>query len=205
MKWRTENASVFEVGRYFWDFHVGCRFRFTNAVLSIPDKQLLYSLAALFRHGGTIVEIGSFTGGSACLFAKAAPGATIYCVDPWSRRLSRFLNIDNVYELFLENTAKYPNIRPLRGLSEDIARTFDLPVDLLFIDGDHSFSGVSTDLKCWCPKLAPESFMVCHDANREGVRRAIIDYFGSFHVGITPFPSMYVVERDERLAVVPDL
>lgn len=49
----------------------------------------------------------------------------------------------------------------------------DVPIDLLWIDGDHSYEGVSQDLNDWAHLVPPRGVLACHDfAHREGVRRA---------------------------------
>lgn len=52
----------------------------------------------------------------------------------------------------------------------------DLPLDLLFIDGDHSFDGIWADLNIWAPKVKAGGLVLCHDADTPsfpGVREAI--------------------------------
>jgi hypothetical protein len=54
----------------------------------------------------------------------------------------------------------------------------DLPLDVLFIDGDHSYSAVLNDLQTWGHHA---KLILCHDANSAsfpGVRSAIDDYCG---------------------------
>ena len=38
------------------------------------------------------------------------------------------------------------------------------PVGLLFIDGDHSFEGVTSDFKCWAPFIVDNGIVVFHDS-----------------------------------------
>lgn len=58
------------------------------------------------------------------------------------------------------------------------------PVDLLIVDGDHSYLGVKTDLETWRPKLRIGSHVFLHDYNADetefkdverypGVKRAV--------------------------------
>lgn len=41
----------------------------------------------------------------------------------------------------------------------------DLPLDVLFIDGDHSKEYVEMDLVTWAPKVRPGGLILCHDAD----------------------------------------
>lgn len=57
--------------------------------------------------------------------------------------------------------------------------TPDVPLDLLFIDGDHSYQGVMSDLIAWAPKVRKSGLILCHDADTPsfpGVRKAIDDF-----------------------------
>ena len=68
----------------------------------------------------------------------------------------------------------------------DVA-TPDLPLDVVFIDGDHSWSAVLRDLETWTPSVRTGGVVLCHDADTvdfPGVRQAIDEYcqvFGLKH------------------------
>jgi len=50
----------------------------------------------------------------------------------------------------------------------------DGSLDLIYIDGDHSFNGVYGDLRAWYPKLRPGGVLSGHDytpLRRDGVRK----------------------------------
>lgn len=62
------------------------------------------------------------------------------------------------------------------------AVTPELPLDILFIDGDHSYQSVIGDLGKWVPEVRPGGLVLCHDADSASfpdVRRAIDDFCGS--------------------------
>lgn len=176
-----------------------CRYGFRPAAMGYNDKSALWYYASRVPKNGVIVEIGSFRGGSAALMATVNPDARIYCVDPWLSSAESYIYNGDIFKEFQQNTRNYPNITPLRGRSDEVAGHFIDKIDLLFIDGDHSYRGALTDLTCWNWKTKPQSYTIMHDADREGVRRAIIDYFGTFHIGTLPTRKMYVIEKDERL------
>lgn len=55
----------------------------------------------------------------------------------------------------------------------------DLPLDLVFIDGNHEFGWVMQDLESWVPKVRPGGLILLHDADTgsfPGVRAAIDAY-----------------------------
>jgi predicted O-methyltransferase YrrM len=63
---------------------------------------------------------------------------------------------------------------PLKGTSHKIAENFDKKVDFLFIDGDHSYESVKSDVDDWFPKLNNGAMVIFHDIGwAEGVQRVI--------------------------------
>jgi hypothetical protein len=47
------------------------------------------------------------------------------------------------------------------------------PLRFIYIDGDHSFGGVTADLKVWWPKLEQGGILAGHDWHKESVRTAV--------------------------------
>lgn len=53
----------------------------------------------------------------------------------------------------------------------------DKSVDFVFVDGDHSKAGVSSDIEAWGNKIRPGGRLVGHDFNMSSVREAVADHF----------------------------
>lgn len=51
----------------------------------------------------------------------------------------------------------------IRSGSAEAARDWNRPIDLLFIDGDHSYQGVKSDWDLFSPHMAPFGVVVFHD------------------------------------------
>lgn len=63
-----------------------------------------------------------------------------------------------------------------RGSSTEIADLNDTPLDLVFIDADHSQTGCAADIAAWWPKVKPGGWIGGHDIHRfrdDGVGRAV--------------------------------
>lgn len=137
---------------------------------------LLQDLAEGLGPNPTVVEIGSYFGASTCYLSEGIKdkGGKVYAIDTWTN-LTMTEGERDTYSQFSNNTRPYKDIvQPLRGLSHEVINDFDQPIDLLFVDGDHSYKGAHTDLKDWLPRVRDFGVVVCHDYTwAEGVRRAI--------------------------------
>jgi hypothetical protein len=52
----------------------------------------------------------------------------------------------------------------IRARSDDAVRSWSLPIDFLFIDGDHSYEAVRTDWDDWHGHVQPDGLVAFHDA-----------------------------------------
>ena len=69
----------------------------------------------------------------------------------------------------------------IHGDSADSAAGFaDGSVDFVYLDADHSYDGVTRDIRAWKPKMKRGGVMGGHDRVRRGVHEAVRDAFGTF-------------------------
>lgn len=138
------------------------------------------ALSRLAEGRSTVCEIGSYIGASASCFGETlrkSGSGRIYCIDTWNNETMTEGTRDTFAE-FRRNTAPYERfIVPVRGFSTDVvdhvAEHFS-SVDLLFIDGDHSYEGVKADWEAYKRFLKPGSVVVFHDCGwAHGVVRVI--------------------------------
>lgn len=120
----------------------------------------------------TIVELGTYSGSSFAAFCQAVEAcgldAKCYGVDLWQGdiHMGRFEE-----DLFLEVSeymvSTYPTIALLvrKDFNEAAALFPDKSVDLLHIDGTHTFEAVSNDFNNWLPKLSDRAIVLFHDIN----------------------------------------
>ncbi len=134
------------------------------------DSQKLYELG--FYCGDVILEIGVFGGRSAVPELRGANAAA----RPW---LPQYYGLD-VDPGFIERslpTLQGAGIATQCLLYHGNLRHFhgDLPVipTMVFVDGDHEYEGVLADLMLLKDFLAPETPVLCHDYDTEGVKRAV--------------------------------
>jgi len=140
--------------------------------LITKEGQLLYKLASECSGEGTIVEIGSWKGKSTIWLAhgsKAGKNTTIYAVDPHtgSDQTKEAVGEQNTYPEFRANLRRAgvaDIVKPLVMTSEQAAQDFNEPIELIFIDGDHSYDMVRLDFELWFPKLVIDGYIAFHDS-----------------------------------------
>jgi predicted O-methyltransferase YrrM len=132
------------------------------------EMEYLFTVARRAKRG--ILEIGRLNGGSAFLLACAAPDVPIYSIDFAPQ------NDDRLCALFAEHGIG-SNVRLIIGRSQDKHPQVG-DIDLLFIDGDHSYSGCMGDIMTWYDRLLVHGHLLFHDAycGRWGVQDAIADF-----------------------------
>jgi predicted O-methyltransferase YrrM len=121
---------------------------------------------------GEILEIGSYKGKSTIILAKAAQIAgmkKIYACDPLFQSSStdpKDYPEDKLPEIFQSNLDKNgvkDFIRFYKVKSEELSRTWDLPIKALWIDGDHTLEGASLDFHLFKKHLVPGAVVAYHD------------------------------------------
>lgn len=119
---------------------------------------------------GVYLEIGVAFGKSLstmCHYAK--PGVEIYGIDclNWIERDK------NMEQLGVKGRANF-----IEGDSQQEALAWQKPIDLLFIDGDHTYYGVMKDLLSWLPHVKKGGRVIMHDydVTSPGVMKAIHDF-----------------------------
>lgn len=133
------------------------------------SANLLYGLVRSMKPE-TCVEIGSARGKSACYIGIALTEnarGRLYAIDPhrptdWNDANSS----TGTFEAFRANVAALglsEHVTIVRSTSEEAARAWQTPIDLLFIDGDHSYDGVKRDWDLFVPYVNPFGIVVFHD------------------------------------------
>lgn len=116
------------------------------------------------------VELGTHTGVSYSAFCQAMRELELptraFAVDTWQGDQHAGLYSDNVFrELNLYNEEKYADFSQLMRCTFDEAVTHftDGTIDLLHIDGLHTYDAVRHDFATWLPKLVPNAIVLFHD------------------------------------------
>lgn len=153
--------------------------------LTNKEGEALFNLAKKCQGNGAIVEIGSWTGTSTIWLAsgsKEGNKAKIYAIDPHtgsSENQKEGVKIWT-FEEFRKNIkiAKVDDmIIPIVKTSEEVAKDFDKPVELIFIDGAHEYEFVKMDFNLWFPKVIDGGIMAFHDTTSDwsGAKKLVND------------------------------
>jgi len=126
---------------------------------------------------GDLVEIGNYCGKSTVVIGeclKQGASGILYSVDPHEDGLKLY-GVDSLKKL-IDNLEKYhlnEYVIITEETSEEFSKKWDGPIKLLFIDGDHSYEAVKTDILRWSDKVVYLGWMLFHDSNEGGVAHAI--------------------------------
>ncbi|GAB4518223.1 MAG: hypothetical protein Tsb0013_22410 [Phycisphaerales bacterium] len=150
-----------------------CRLHNTlEGLLAIQETRFLYRLA---RNASTVVEIGSFRGKSCVLMLEGAKAhgntdVRITCIDPHEpTHFGTFKDEDHeAFEATIAQHGFTDRVHHLRMYSHDARQKWDgPPIDVLWVDGDHSYEGAKTDFVDWAPLVRPGGVIAAHDTYRE--------------------------------------
>jgi hypothetical protein len=130
----------------------------------------LFCLFALTRPR-RFVELGTYNGMSffaACQAAEAL-GLTTQCiaVDNWIGDAHNSFHPKAVFEDFCTNLKdNFPNQFYVQAHFEHAVDCFESEsIDLLHIDGFHTYAAVKTDFDTWLPKMSKTGVVIFHDIN----------------------------------------
>jgi len=137
-----------------------------SGLMNPAEKQRLTKIAEdAARPGFKIMEIGSAAGwGSTPILASIAKAnnGEMWCVDIFEHPKNY---VRTVFDFSLKYFGTSDFVHVLQGTSREKAQMFeDGYFDLIFIDGDHSYKGLSTDLECWESKVHGGGTLCGHDS-----------------------------------------
>lgn len=146
--------------------------RYDNTRLPRSEEEIrivgLFDLA-LYTKPNSIIEIGGLRGLSTEVWLKMMPSGRVVVVDPWPEHEPWPLSFGGapgaaVYDDFLKRVGHYKNLEIKRGYSPGALNDFaDDEFDMCYIDGEHDYNSVVTDLKA-CQRIVKNGgWLAGHD------------------------------------------
>ena len=147
---------------------------------AVGDTQRLYEMA--YKAGDVILEIGTFGGRSATVELRGALANTerkspmYFGVDVEISSVWRTLKNLNEQQLLQHSLVMLGNLKKF-------VTEFQIQPTMVFVDGDHSYEGVQSDLSLLKNYLVPHTPVLCHDYGNSrndtgemGVQRAVDEF-----------------------------
>jgi hypothetical protein len=142
-----------------------------------------------------VVEIGAFMGSATVVLAgarKLAGTGMVHCVDPFDGSGDSFsvpvyaqmeadlgMNARQRFDQSISDAGVADFVTVHHGTAESIAPTWDLPIDVLFMDGDQSPTGARSAFDLWEPWLRTGGLVVLTNS---APRHFDDDHDGQFRV-----------------------
>ncbi len=156
------------------------------SLMSKSDLESIFELAYKLPKNSNILEIGCFLGSTTCTIKEASPTCKLHCVDTWpdeihskyltgkdDRKFSHVEITSNKFDWFqhtkhLEDVFTY-QMASLRFYPE-------IKFDFIFLDGNHQYVNVKSELIKFKNYLKPNGILAGHDYGFEPTTKAIIEF-----------------------------
>lgn len=144
-----------------------------------------------------ILEIGYFIGYSALMFTAALadsgkPGKVV-SIDIEDRQAGRYFmgiqdGLRHLHELVTGDSA---------SVTDRVSECLGGPIDILLIDGDHSYEACRRDFDCYAWRLAEDGILLVHDNYDARVRRVLDEVEGWNFVNLGGWSGLTVGTRSK--------
>ncbi len=150
----------------------GGRFVGGKKIQQVPEEitEVIFTLLQLNAEIKNYAEIGSAGGGTTALFDEVFELENVFIVDDnlhddHRERPEILKDVKNVYEYIGDSQSSE---------SRKFVESFNIPIDLLFIDADHSYNGVKNDTFNYIGLVKSGGFILFHDTvSYPGVRQHV--------------------------------
>lgn len=124
--------------------------------------------------------------GDVCVMIGAGPGVMALAVKEGNARcLLTVIDIQTVQWTYAHLTeAKLNENVTYITLDSTKVQWEGPPIDLLIVDGDHSYTGVASDLHAWLPRLNKRAIIFLHDYDATGTMFARQEQYLGVHLAV---------------------
>ena len=140
----------------------------------------------------TMVEIGSYQGESARMFLDSGKVGKLYCVDPWQMNFDKndvcaFTDMSRIEQAFDRRVGGDTRVVKVKGTIDTLVALLEGGkdavgdrIDVVYVDGCHTYEAVKYDLEKVLTRIKPR--IVCgHDFSERwsGCKRAVLESVGT--------------------------
>jgi len=138
----------------------------------------------------TIVDLGVDYGYSSFAFAIPKIGK-IYGIDSFEG--DNHAGMRNTYDFVNEKKEEleFDHITFVKGYFDDVAKIWDKPIDILHIDGLHTYDAVKNDFETWSKFLKKDGIVLFHDTCANDPRFGVDKLFDELDLYKVNFTSSY--------------
>lgn len=155
----------------------------TNLFIEHETALAFYDFMSKLPEEGRLVEIGTGIGDSTRFFAKVKPKWHIYTIDGYGlfgeKSIYPYDPVDGrrtvAGEDLRRNVGSFEGFNIIQILQNSTKVPWELPVDVIFIDGDHTYEGCRADFERYSPFLKESGYIFFHDYYRDvfGVKQCV--------------------------------
>jgi len=121
-----------------------------------------------------LLEIGTFMGGTATIFLTILDDCKLIAIDNWSEGpFEPFSSLKEGFLFHMDCFIKQGRVEIIDGDSREIGERWDREVDMLYIDGDHSYQAACSDIDNFTPWVKEGGYVFVDDYDLDSVRRAV--------------------------------
>ena len=184
-----------------------CNDAFMAKIGEVPRPMIL-SLKSELSQKLVGVEIGVADAKNALCILTELPMEKLYLIDPYSPYTEDghpVLSDLNTYrKIAHQKLVSFSQVSFIEKTAAEAASEIPDGLDFVYIDGNHDYTHVKSDIALYYPKVKPKGTIGGHDyglANCQGVNRAVNEFVATY--GYEPrknffaiFPDWYVTKRD---------
>ncbi len=127
-----------------------------------------------------IVDLGVDYGYSTLVFANAAQKngkGIVSGIDSFQGEGMTGIRNTYAYVLEIVKNLNLYNTEIIKGNFNEVNRNWERSIDILHIDGYHSYEAVSNDFNTWAPFVLDDGIVLFHDINVPNPAFGVIDFF----------------------------
>lgn len=177
---------------------------FGGWITEIDKPFLIQFLQTIKMSDPLLVEIGTFYGGTSTIFLTILDDCKLVAIDNWSvGPFEPFKSLREGFEHYMQCFIEQGRVEIITGDSREVSKNWNRKIDMLFIDGDHSYLGASGDIDSFVPWVKKGGYIFVDDYDIADVRRAVDekilnnDMFSLIRKPVIGRPS----PKDEKLIV----